>query len=83
MEWDVVGIVLTFGALSIAVVFFVLWIVEAKKQKLLKAENHELATRCGEREHRISVLEEDLHGTKSSLEKINGQLERYRPVIDA
>lgn len=35
------------------------------------------------REHRISVLEEDLHGTKSSLEKINGQLERYRPVIDA
>jgi len=83
MERDVVGIVLAFGVLFVAVVFFILWIVEAKKQKLLKVENHELATRCGEREHRISVLEEDLHGTKSSLEKINGQLERYRPVIDA
>lgn len=83
MEWDVGGIALAFGALFVAVVFFFLWIVGAKKQKLLKAENHELATRCGEREHRISALEEDLYGTKSSLEKVNGQLERYRPVIDA
>lgn len=83
MERDVVGIVLAFGVLFVAVVFFILWIVEAKKQKLLQVKNREIATRCGEREHRISVLEEDLHGAKSSLEKINGQLERYRPVIDA
>jgi vacuolar-type H+-ATPase subunit H len=83
MDLGTAGPYLVLGALSVAAVFIVLWIVATKRQDRLRAENHDLATRCGEKEHRLAALEENLHGARAALEQANARLERYKPVIDA
>ncbi|MBU4526568.1 MAG: DUF4041 domain-containing protein [Desulfomicrobium sp.] len=82
MDFTTIAPFLVVCAFSVTVITLVIWFLAAQKAKRLKSENHDLATRCGEKEYRISTLEENLHATQVALDKASSQLERYRPVID-